>query len=176
MSFSIMNQDWMTPTGDWVLTDGTRADAAEMVALDERNIARGDRFSVRLWRTILDQAAGGSMLTLVARHQGAVVGAIVGEFSPRAGRLVVWSIAVDETHRGSGLARQLMAELVRRTPPAYALVRLEARRDNTRARRFYERLGFRQEREIRRAYADGTDAIRYSTSLDALRDALAQQG
>ena len=150
----------MTSSGDWVLADGTRADAADMVALDERNFARGDRFSGRLWRTILDQAAGGSMLTLVARRQGEVVGAIVGEFNPRAGRLVVWSIAVDEVHRGSGLARQLMAELVRRTPPAYTLVRLDARRDNARARRFYERLGFRQEREIRRAYADAPTRIR----------------
>ena len=160
----------------WPIAEGTRADAADMVALDERNFARGDRFSQRLWRTILDQAASGKMLTLVARDQGAVVGAIVGEFHPRAGRLVVWSIAVDELHRGSGLAQQLMAELIQRTPPTFAVVRLDARRDNARARRFYERLGFRQEGEVRRAYADGTDAIRYSIRLDELRDALRHVG
>ena len=71
------------------------------------------------------------MLTLVARQQGVVVGAIVGEFRRRRGRLVVWSIAVDEPHRGSGLAEQLMAELIRRTPPTCTqVVRLDARRDN----------------------------------------------
>jgi ribosomal protein S18 acetylase RimI-like enzyme len=166
----------VTPPEQWLIADGTRADAAAMVALDERNFARGDRFSGRLWRTILDQAASGQMLTLVARHQDRVVGAIVGEFHRRAGRLTVWSIAVDEAQRGSGLAAQLMAELVRRTPSTFSRVELDARRDNLRARRFYERLGFRQEREIRRAYADGTDAIRYRTRLDELRRALERVG
>jgi ribosomal protein S18 acetylase RimI-like enzyme len=84
----------------------------------------------------------------------------------------VWSIAVDEAQRGSGLAQQLMAELVRRTPARYQSVQLDARRDNPRARRFYEQLGFRVEREVRRAYADGTDAIRYRVDLDELRAAL----
>jgi ribosomal protein S18 acetylase RimI-like enzyme len=147
-----------------------------MVALDERNFVRGDWFSARLWRTILEQAASGKMLTLVARHQDRVVGAIVGEWHPRAHKLTVWSIAVDEAQRGSGLAEQLMAALVRRTPPTFTAVDLDARRDNLRARRFYERLGFRQQREIRRAYADGTDAIRYRISLDELRAALGQVG
>jgi ribosomal-protein-alanine N-acetyltransferase len=147
-----------------------------MVALDERNFTRVDRFSGRLWRTILEQASSGKMLTLVARDQEEVVGAIVGEFHARTHKLTVWSIAVDEAHRGSGLAERLMAELVRRTPPTFRGVDLDARRDNLRARRFYERLGFRQEREIRRAYADGTDAIRYRTSLDELRAMLGQVG
>lgn len=157
-----------------LIVEGTRADAADMVALDERNFARGDRFSQRLWRTILDQTATGQMLTLVARQQGVVVGAIAGEFQPKAGRLVVWSIAVDEPQRGSGLAEQLMAELIQRTPLTFKVVRLDARRDNARARRFYERLGFEQTGEVRHAYADGADAIRYSTGLDALRAALGQ--
>ncbi|MDQ6674852.1 MAG: GNAT family N-acetyltransferase [Chloroflexota bacterium] len=155
------------------IAEATPADAAAMAALDERNFARGDRFSRRLWRTILEQAASGKMLTLVGRHQDAVVGAIVGEFHLRRHTLKVWSIAVDEAQRGSALARQLMAELVRRTPAGCTLVELYARRDNLRARRFYARLGFRQEREIRRAYADGEDAIRYATSLEELRNALA---
>jgi ribosomal protein S18 acetylase RimI-like enzyme len=166
----------MTPPEAWLIADGTRAEAAEMVALDERNFARGDRFSGRLWRTILEQATSGKMLTLVARHQGAVVGAIVGQFRPRAGELTVWSIAVDEVHRGSGLAHELMAELIRRTPRTCTFVHLDARRDNTRARRFYERLGFRQEGEVRHAYADGTDAIRYRAGLEELRAVLGQIG
>jgi [ribosomal protein S18]-alanine N-acetyltransferase len=168
----------MTAPQEWLIAEGTQSDAGEMVALDERNFLRGDQFSARLWRTILDEAASGKMLTLVARHEGTVVGAIVGELNKNSGadHIVVWSIAVDEAHRGSGLAQQLMAGLVRRTPAAYTFVRLDSRRDNTRARRFYERLGFRQEREVRRAYADGTDAIRYRASLDELRAALHQVG
>jgi ribosomal protein S18 acetylase RimI-like enzyme len=157
----------------WVIVDGTVADAADLVALDERNFVRGDRFDRRLWRTILNgRIARNTLLTLVARHQGAVVGAIVGEFQPAVRRVLVWSIAVDEAHRGGGLARRLMADLVERTPPACAVVSLEARRDNARARRFYTRLGFREVGEVPGAYADGTDAIYYETSLDELRRAL----
>jgi ribosomal protein S18 acetylase RimI-like enzyme len=156
----------------WLIVQGTRADAAGLVALDERNFAPGDRFSARLWRTILKQADSGKMLTLVAREREGIVGAIVGEYDLRQHRLTVWSIAVDEPRRGSGLARQLMAELVGRTPATFTLVSLDARRDNERARRFYERLGFQPQHEIRHAYADGVDAIHYGMRLADLRTAL----
>ena len=160
----------------WLIADGTRADVTDLVALDARNFARGDRFDRRLWRTILSgRTARNRLLTLVAYHQGVMVGAIVGEFRAAERRLVVWSIAVDEPHRGSGLARRLMAELVGRTSPAFDTVSLDARRDNDRARRFYARLGFRQVGETPHGYGDGTDAIRYETSLDDLRQALAAQ-
>ena len=159
----------------WTITDATPADTAALAALDQRNFPRGDWFDRRLWRRILaEQAARGRMLTLVARQQGTVVGAIVGEFRPRAGRVLVWSIAVDTDARGSGLAQQLMAELVQRTPATYRQVGLDVRRDNPRARRFYERLGFRSVREIPNGYADGTPAIRYQVSLALLRRALDQ--
>ena len=104
----------------WLISDAVPADAAELVALDQRNFPREDWFDRRLWRRIVgEQAARGQMLTLVVRQQGTVVGAIVGEFRPRAGRMLVWSIAVDTRERGAGLAQQLMAELVQRTPATY---------------------------------------------------------
>jgi ribosomal protein S18 acetylase RimI-like enzyme len=161
----------------WTISDATPADAAALVTLDQRNFPRDDWFDRRLWRRILgEQAARGQMLTLIARQQDAVVGAIVGEFRPRAGRLLVWSIAVDAPQRGSGLAQQLMAELVQRTPTTYQRVGLDVRRDNLRARRFYEHLGFRPVRETPGGYADGTDAIRYQVSLAELRHALGSPG
>jgi ribosomal protein S18 acetylase RimI-like enzyme len=158
----------------YTIADGVPADAADMVALDQRNFSRGDRFQRRLWRTILGgRLARCPMLTRVARCDSQVVGAIAGEFRASDQRMVVWSIAVDEPHRGTGLAQRLMADLIQHTPNTCTLVRLDARRDNTRARRFYERIGFQQVKAIRGGYADGTDAIRYEASLDALRNALA---
>src|ERR687886_2433093 len=163
----------MPAPAPWLIGDAIPADAAGLVALDRRNFPREDWFDRRLWRRILgEQAARGQMLTLVARQQGSVVGAVVGEFRPRAGRLLVWSIAVDAPQRGAGLAQQLMAELVQRTPATYRQVGLDVRRDNVRARRFYERLGFHPVREIPNGYADGTDAIRYQVGLAELRHAL----
>jgi ribosomal protein S18 acetylase RimI-like enzyme len=165
----------MSAPKPWTISNATPANAAALVALDQRNFPREDWFDRRVWRRILgEQAARGQMLTLIARDQDAVVGAIVGEFRPRAGRLLVWSIAVDTPQRGTGLAQQLMAELVQRTPAIYHTVGLDVRRDNLRARRFYEQLGFRPVREIPNGYADGTDAIRYQVSLDTLRRAVEQ--
>jgi GNAT superfamily N-acetyltransferase len=113
----------------WTISHATPADAAALVALDQRNFPREDWFDRRLWRRILgEQAARGQMLTLVARQQDTVVGAIVGEFRARAGRLLVWSIAVDAPRRGAGLAQQLMAELVQRAPATYHQVGLDVRR------------------------------------------------
>jgi ribosomal protein S18 acetylase RimI-like enzyme len=156
----------------WTITDATPADTTALAALDQRNFPRGDWFDRRLWRRILgEQAARGQMLTLIARQQGTVVG-VVGEFRPRAGRVLVWSIAVDTRERGAGLAQHLIAELVQRTPATYRQVSLDVRRDSLRARRFYERLGFRPVREIPNGYPDGTDAIRYQVSPDTLRQAL----
>src|SRR5438270_7524075 len=140
----------------WAISHAMPADAAALVALDQRNFPRDDWFDRRLWRRILgEQDARGQMLTLIARQQYVVVGAIMGEFRPRAGRLLVWSIAVDAPQRGTGLAQQLMAELVQRTSATYHEVGLDVRRDNLRARRFYEQLGFRPVREIPGGYADG---------------------
>jgi len=159
----------------WTISDAAPADIVELVALDQRNFPRPDWFERRLWRRILgEQAARGRMITLVARQQGIVVGAIVGEFRPRVGRVLVWSIAVDASQRGSGLAQRLIAELVQRTPETYNRAGLDVREDNLRARRFYERLGFQPAREIPNGYADGTRAIRYQVNLDELRCALGQ--
>ena len=165
----------MPAPAPWLIRDTIPADAAELVALDQRNFPREGWFDRRLWRRILgEQAARGRMLTLVARQQATVVGAIVGEFRPRAGRVLVWSIAVDTRERGAGLARQLMAELVQQIPATYHQVGLDVRRDNLLARRSYERLGFHPVREIPNGYPDGTDAIRPQVSLDTLRRALEQ--
>jgi ribosomal protein S18 acetylase RimI-like enzyme len=159
----------------WTISDATPVDVPELLALDQRNFPREDWFDRRLWRRIVgERAASGRMLTLVARQQDTTVGAIVMEFRPGFGRLVVWSIAVDASQRGSGLAKRLMTELVRRIPETYRQASLDVRRDNWRARRFYERLGFRPVRDIPNGYADGTDAIRYQVSLDKLRWALEQ--
>jgi hypothetical protein len=54
----------------WTISAATPADAAALVALNQRNFLRDDRFDRRLWRRILgEQAACGQMLMLIARQQ-----------------------------------------------------------------------------------------------------------
>lgn len=153
------------------ISEASVADTTALVALDQRNFpSSGDWFDRRLWMRILgDRARRGEMLTLVAQQHGELLGAIVGHFRGRQAELVVWSIAVDEKLRGSGLAQRLLAELLARTPASYRTISLEARQDNLRARRFYERLSFRSQRRVSGAYADGTAAIRYTADADQVR-------
>lgn len=73
----------------------------------------------------------------------------------------VISLAVDPDFRGRGAASALMAGtmrrlLGRRVPKAS----LTVKETNRRARRFYERWGFRRVRRVPRYYEDGQDGIR----------------
>jgi len=71
----------------------------------------------------------------------------------------ITTLAVDEPYRRSGIARYLVAELIRRVKPLGAsYMTLEVRPSNRSARRFYESLGF----EIlgrRRHYYPDEDAL-----------------
>lgn len=78
----------------------------------------------------------------------------------------VISLAVDPDFRGKGAASALMAgtmrRLRRRRVPKASLTVKET---NRRARRFYERWGFRRVRRVPRYYEDGRDGIRMVAEL-----------
>ena len=80
----------------------------------------------------------------------------------------VISLAVDPHFRGRGVASALMAgtmrRLRRRSIPKASLTVKET---NRRARRFYERWGFRRVRRVRGYYEDGRDGIRMVAEVRA---------
>ncbi len=65
-------------------------------------------------------------------------------FSQEAGGMVLWveEVFVREEHRGKGYGRAFFEQLLKALPPEVRRVRLEAERDNERAVRLYESLGF----------------------------------
>lgn len=72
----------------------------------------------------------------------------------------VMTIAVLPRHRGSGLGRRLLEELIARSRAAGSLrLVLEVREDNGPARRLYERRGFGHLRTRAHYYPDGVDAL-----------------
>ncbi|GHI02952.1 acetyltransferase [Streptomyces cellostaticus] len=88
----------------------------------------------------------GSVVNLVAERGGEVVGwAAHGPYRDgevRTGDAELYAIYVDPAHLGSGIGRALLAEAAgqcARSPRMFLWVLKE----NTRARRFYERAGFR---------------------------------
>jgi [ribosomal protein S18]-alanine N-acetyltransferase len=80
----------------------------------------------------------------------------------------LYSVAVDESAKGRGLARRLIAaaeaEATRRGKTA---IRLEVRVDNAGAIRLYERAGYTPFGRYRDYYQDHADALRYEKALGA---------
>ncbi|MFJ9819220.1 GNAT family N-acetyltransferase [Streptomyces sp. NPDC101151] len=88
----------------------------------------------------------GAVVNLVAERDGEVVGwAAHGPYRDgevRTGDAELYAIYLDPAHAGSGVGRALLAESVEQCSP-YPRLFLWVLKENTRARRFYERAGFR---------------------------------
>lgn len=147
--------------------------AAPNDGTDDRTIrpaARGDLLAVyRIEKTSFPQpwpfAAFEGFLGepgfLVATVDGRVVGYVVADTVPNAGRTLghVKDIAVHPDYRGRGIGAQLLgsALTVMREKRA-SRVKLEVRESNDSAIRLYRRFGFQFRRTLPRYYDDGEDA------------------
>lgn len=99
---------------------------------------------------------------LVAERDGRVVGFIVADVTPNAGRDIghVKDLAVAPDYRGSGIGRTLLRSgLARLRAAGAAVVRLEVRESNEAARSLYADEGFEPVRRATRYYQDGEDAL-----------------
>ena len=107
---------------------------------------------------------------LVAEHDGAVVGFLVADVTPNAGRDIghVKDLAVSPESRGRGLGRALLrAGLVRLRTAGAAVAKLEVREGNDPARSLYATEGFEPVRRVERYYEDGEDALVLAVDLGA---------
>lgn len=148
------------------IRDAEDDDLEGLNALEARSFA-SDRLARRSLRRLMTRK---SARLRVAIRRGELHGyhLVLLRKGSRIARL--YSIAVDDRHRGAGLGRRLLADA-----EAVALgsrknaLRLEVREDNLPAIRLYERRGYRQIGRYARYYADKTDALRYEKPLAAGR-------
>ncbi|WP_217235781.1 diaminobutyrate acetyltransferase [Streptomyces sp. AC555_RSS877] len=130
-----------------VVADGA---ALWRMARDSKVLDLNSSYSYLLW--CRDFAA----TSAVARDEhGEPVGFVTGYVRPdRPGTLLVWQVAVDESHRGRGLAAALLDGLVARTAAERGVTGVETTitPGNTASERlftsFAERHGARLEREV----------------------------
>jgi ribosomal protein S18 acetylase RimI-like enzyme len=86
-------------------------------------------------------------LFLVAEERGEIAGAVMGGYDGHRGW--VNYLAVDESHRRSGLGRRLMDEVEARLRRlGCPKLNLQVRNDNAAALGFYERLGFKRDEAV----------------------------
>jgi [ribosomal protein S18]-alanine N-acetyltransferase len=146
-----------------IITRATLADAAAIVALEQRCFSPVDRFPLRSWRYLL--APSRSSAPIFIARENAQDNTIIGCISVllRQNSVVarIYSLAVDPSMRGRGLGAQLIEHAVQQLPPRITTLSLEVRLDNKPARALYERLGFTCDIVIPLYYGDGADAVRY---------------
>ncbi len=78
----------------------------------------------------------------------------------------LYSIAVDPDFQQRGIARLIYNNIERRlTKHGYEEIRLEVRKDNRRAIRFYLKNGYQHFDEYKKYYEDGQDGLRMKKSI-----------
>lgn len=154
------------PVSGVQIRDAEDADLDGLQALEARSFA-SDRMARRSLRRLIDGTSA-SLRVAVGRRE--LQGYHLVLF--RKGSLVarLYSIAVDDKHRGAGVGASLLAdaESVARDRGRNVL-RLEVREDNAAAISLYERRGFTPLGRYPRYYADGADALRYEKILARTR-------
>jgi len=113
------------------------------IARDSQILDLNSPYSYLLWcRDFADTSA-------VARHEGEPVAFVTGYLRPgRPGTLFVWQIAVDDAHRGRGLAGALLDALTART--AATSVETTITPDNAASRALFEAYARRHGADVER--------------------------
>lgn len=135
-------------------------DTAAVSGVVERSL--GENYAPSLYLTIHNVWPQGF---LVLEDEGRVVGFVASVMTaPRVARVLI--LAVDPGYRnrsgGSMLMDSLCSNCIAR---GLDTVTLEVRKSNSKAKLFYERLGFSVNGEIERFYTDGEDAYKMSKAL-----------
>jgi len=104
----------------------------------------------RLYRAAYQDACDGRKMILIAERAGRIVGQLIVQFGTDLACLentgltgYLYSLRVREGHRGQGVGSQLIGtaeEALRER--SYRQAAIAAAKDNLRARRLYERLGY----------------------------------
>ena len=153
----------MDPSGSpYSLRRATLADAPALIVL-ETSAFTGDRLSPRsLRRHISSPSTDMVVITL----DGAIVAYALNFYRKGSAIARLYSIAVEDAHRGKGLSARLTSDLAARARRRGCdRLRLEVRTDNTSAIRTYERQGFAVFGSIPDYYEDGAAALRMEKTL-----------
>jgi ribosomal protein S18 acetylase RimI-like enzyme len=141
-----------------------RAGDVDALAVLEHAMFSTDRVSRRSFRRFL---AGRSAIPLVATQGGTLRGYALVLLRRGSALARLYSIAVEPSVQGRGIAAALITACERAASKRGArAMRLEVQVGNTRALRLYDKLGYRVFGRYRDYYDDGGDALRLEKAFN----------
>lgn len=159
----------MTENNAVILRPAHLDDLEELVTLENAsfNTDKLSRRSFRHWLGTDHRAL------LVAESANKVVAYILIIYHPGTRLARIYSLAVDQSHRGLGIARKLiLAGEQAAHDDGRLYLRLEVSVDNTPAIKLYESLGYQKFGIYRDYYQDHKDALRYQKRIRHFSDTL----
>ena len=151
------------------------ADLDDLAALEAQSFA-ADRLPRRSLRRLISRPTA-ALRVAAGEPGGPVHGYSLVLFRKGSPLARLYSIAVADASRGSGVGRRLLADaerVARRRGPQ--VLRLEVRADNGPAIRLYESQGYRLIGRHAAYYADKADALRYEKRIASTRAAKPRRG
>ncbi|NWF18215.1 GNAT family N-acetyltransferase [Pseudomonas reactans] len=140
----------------------TRLDVPELLALEQRCFTT-DKLSRRSFQWMVSRAHG---QLLVADNDGQLLGYALVLLRRGTSLARLYSIAITEPARGTGLGKQLLSRVEAiAVARGCTRLRLEVRTDNPGALSLYERNGYRRFALIDAYYEDHTAALRLEKTL-----------
>ena len=145
------------------------SDLDQLVML-EQNCFETDRLSRRSFKHWVNTE---HRALLVAEQEKVICGYVLIIYHPGTRLARVYSLAVEATQRGAGIAKLLMSAGEQAATEAGRLyLRLEVSVDNVSAIKLYQSLGYRKFGIYRDYYQDHKDALRYQKRIRRYRDTL----
>lgn len=138
-------------------------DLDALQAIETRSFSH-DRLSRRSFSKAV--AADHHVLLVAADEQDRVLGYALLHLRAASRRARLYSIAVDESARGAGVGRDLLAACESEAAARkFECLRLEVRRDQSGRQEFYQRHGYAARKVLAGYYGDGADAVQMEKVL-----------
>jgi ribosomal-protein-alanine acetyltransferase len=129
----------------------------------ENLVFQSDRISRRSFKAFL---AGDTDDTLIAHHDGVIIGYAIVLYRAKTAVARLYSIAIDPASAGRGIGAMLLEAAENAAFERDRIIlRLEVREDNARAIQLYEREGFHKFARQPDYYEDGAAALRFEKRL-----------
>jgi ribosomal protein S18 acetylase RimI-like enzyme len=152
----------VNPANQVVLRPAVLSDIPALSVLEQQVFA-SDKLSRRQFRYLLTK---GKAVTVIAECGDSLAGYVLVLFRNGISLARLYSIAVDDSFRGQGVARLLVAAAeAAACEHDCAYMRLEVRADNTASHKLFTTLGYHPFGRYQDYYDDHADAVRYEKLL-----------